>query len=351
MKRSLERGLAAFGGVLALAAVGPAAAGAQGGPPAPITLTSGYVDWGVKASFRNYIKGPIAHGSFTASDGATVNPDETFRFSFVSGTYNVITHGVVSQFDGTVQFTGHGGVLDLTISDPKVETVGNTGTLYVDARSKNMSTGQFEDFDDVAFATLDLTNSVMTPGNMTVGISPIASTLTADGATAFAGFYQAGTALDPLAISVGYAPVVPPPGPSTGGGQTPQPSPPPADPQPLPTVSATSARVTALTRPYNRKGKVALARLVCRTGPCTVEAPKRVRVEVDGKRYRPAVIAPETLEQGERGTLRIQLSKRALAALAGGEATSRLTFTVRNATQSNTQTLELTLDASGVTVG
>ena len=116
-------------------------------------------------------------------------------------------------------------------------------------------------------------------------------------------------------------------------------------------MQATSARVTALTRPYNRKGKVALARLVCRTGPCTVEVPKRVRLEVDGKRYRPAVLAPATLNEGQRGTLRIQLSKRALAALAENEVTSKLTFTVRNATQSNSQTLTLTLNRAGVSVG
>ena len=155
-----------------------------------------------------------------------------------------------------------------------------------------------------------------------------------------------------MSISVGYAPVVPPPPPPRPGAE------PAAEPGPRGRSAAaadgrrpTSARVTALTRSYNRKGKVALARLVCRTGPCTVDAPKRSASRSTASATAPRSSLPATLEQGQRGTLRIQLSKRALAALAENEVTSKLTFTVRNATESNTQTLTLTLNRAGVTVG
>ncbi len=349
----MSRGSAALGALLALAAVGPAAAGAQGGPP-PVTLTSGHVDWGLKQSFRNYIKGPIAHGSFVASDGASVNSDETFRFTFVSGAYDVATHGVTSQFDGTVRFAGHdsgaGPLLDLTISDPRIVTTGTAGTLYLDARSKSLATGQYEDFDDVPFATLDLTASVMTPGNQQISIAPIASVLTADGAAAFAGFYGAGTALDAASMTVSYAPVTPPPT---------QQDPPPAEttPDPVvqasaPPVEAATARLTTLARPYSRKGKVAVARLVCRNDYlCAFDTPERISFEAGGKRFSAAVIAPERLLPGKRGSIRIQLGKRARAALAGDEASATLEFVVRSGGKSSTQTLDLTLRRSGVTVG
>jgi len=351
----MSRGLAALGGALALAAVGPAAANAQGGPPPPVTLTSGHLDWGLKQSFRNYIKGPIAHGSYVASDGASVNADDTFRFTFVSGTYDVVTHGVTSQFDGTVRFTGHdsgtGPLLDLTISDPKIVTTGTAGTLYLDARSKSLSTGQYEDFDDVAFATLDLTASVMTPGNQQVSIAPIASVLTADGAAAFAGFYSAGTALDPASMTVSYAPVTPPPtqqDPVPVVETTPEPS---VQASPPP-VEAATARLTTLARPYSRKGKVAVARLVCRNDYlCAFDTPERISFEAGGKRFSAAVIAPERLLPGKRGSIRIQLGKRALAALAGDAASATLEFAVRSGGKTSTQTLDLTLRRSGVTVG
>jgi Htaa protein len=329
----------ALGGTLVLMAVGPAAASAQG--PPPITLTGGYADWGLKQSFRSYIKGPIAHGSFTASDGATVNADETFRFTLVSGSYDLAQHAVVSQFDGTVHFLGHNGLLDLTISDPKIVTTGDTGKLYLDARSKSLATGAFEDFDDVEFAALDLTGSAVVPSGTQISIAPIASKLTGGGAAAFAGFYAADTVLDPVAMNVSFTPPSRP--------TTPQPSAPEVQPESAVEVIAAS-RLTSLTRPWNRNRKAAVARVACRTGSCAVEAPRQIRFEVGGERYHPVVIAPEQLEQGERGTVRIRLSRRALAALAGQRATSTLRFVVRSGDHTDFQTLQLTLRSSGVTV-
>ena len=335
----MRRCLWALGGTLVLTAVGPAAASAQG--PPPITLTGGQADWGLKASFRSYIAGPIARGTTTVSDGATVNPDGTFRFTLVSGSYNLATHSVTSQFDGTVRFVGHGGALDLTISDPRIVTAGDTGKLFLDARSRSLATGAFEDFDDVEFATLDLTGSAVVPSGTQISISPIASKLTADGAAAFAGFYPADTPLDAVAVNASFAPPSRP--------STPQPSAPEVEPESAVEVIAAS-RLTSLTRPWNRNRKAAVARVACRTGSCAIDAPRQIRFEVGGKRYHPVVIAPEQLEQGERGTVRIRLSRRALAALAGQRATSALRFTVRSGDHTDFQTLQLTLRSSGVTV-
>jgi hypothetical protein len=50
------------------------------------TVSGGHLDWGVKQSFRNYINGPIAHGTITTSEGATKNADGTFRFPSATGS-------------------------------------------------------------------------------------------------------------------------------------------------------------------------------------------------------------------------------------------------------------------------
>ena len=343
LRRCTSRVLRALGGMLALAAVGATAAAAQG--PPPLTLTGGHADWGLKQSFRNYIKGPIAHGSFTASDGATVNADESFRFAFANGTYDLARHAVTAQFEGTVHFVGHdsgaGPLLDLTVSDPKVVTEGDGGTLYLDARSKELSTGQFVDYDDVAFATLDLAASTVTPGALQVSIAPIAATLTADGAAAFAGFYAEGTQLDPASLSVTYTlPAVPQP-------VVAQPTPDPV-PEPQPVVRVAAARLKLLARPWNRRNKAALTRVACRIGTCAIDTPRRIAFEVRGKRYRAAVIAPDRLREGERSSIRIRLGKRAKRAL--GRARAELPFTVRSGDHVDSRTLRLTLRRSGVKV-
>jgi hypothetical protein len=342
----MRRWMWALGGALVMTAVGATSAAAQG--PPPITLTGGHADWGLRASFRNYIINGAAHGSYAASDGATVNPDGTFRFTLTSGTYDLATHAVTSQFDGTVHFVGHGGQLDLTISDPRIETEGDTGTLYLDARSRGFGSPDYDEYDDVAFADLDLSGSSVVPSGQQISISDIVATLTEDGAAAFAGFYAPGAELDPVAMTVSYAPVTRPPAPQpsttapvTNEQQQPKPA----------AVPVVAARLTSLTRPWNRNRKAAVARLVCRTGTCAVDAPEHIRFEVDGKRYRPTVIAPEELEQGERGTVRIKLSRRAYAALAGGEATSTLRFTVKSGDRTDWQALQLGLRRSGVTIG
>ena len=55
----------------------------------PQPITGGYMDWGVKESFRNYVTGPIAMGSITVAGGVTVNGDGTFRFpARVTGNYD-----------------------------------------------------------------------------------------------------------------------------------------------------------------------------------------------------------------------------------------------------------------------
>ena len=191
--------------VAALGALGIVTGTAQADPS---TVSGGHLDWGLKQSFRNYISGPIAHGTITASDGATRNPDGTFRFSSASGETDADADTATLAFTGKVEFTGHdsgsGPLLSMTVEDVRVTFTGSGGTLVADVVSRSLSSGQLVTYDDVEFATL--ADAELTAGGETVAATGVAATLTEAGAPAFADFYPAGTALDPLSFTVTTAP-------------------------------------------------------------------------------------------------------------------------------------------------
>jgi hypothetical protein len=172
------------------------------------TVSDGYLDWGVKQSFRNYISGPIAHGTITTSEGATKNADGTFRFPSATGSADADADTAALAFTGKVEFTGHdsgtGPLLYMTIEDIRVTLTGSGGTLVADVISKSLSSGQLTTYDDVEFATLADTD--LTAGTDTVTGTGIGATLTEAGSPAFAGFYPAGTALDPVSFTVNTVP-------------------------------------------------------------------------------------------------------------------------------------------------
>lgn len=183
--------------------------GAAGGAQAETaTVSGGHLDWGLKQSFRTYISGPIAHGTITTTEGATRNADGTFRFPSATGSVDADADTAALAFAGKVEFTGHdsgsGPLLYMTIEDIRVEPTGSGGTLVADVVSKSLASGQLVTYDDVEFATLADTD--LTASGDTVTATAVGATLTAAGVPAFADFYPAGTALDPLAFAVTLAP-------------------------------------------------------------------------------------------------------------------------------------------------
>ncbi|WP_335990370.1 HtaA domain-containing protein [Glycomyces sp. MUSA5-2] len=152
-------------------------------------LSGGRLDWGVKESFRTYITGPIAQGEVQTGDGAST-ADGAYRFHSASGTYEDGT--AVVDYQGWVYFWGHDGELDLTFANPSVEYSGSSGTLYVYVNGART---------DMA----SLSGAALQAGGGTVSVSGAAATLTANGATAFAGYYEAGQELDPVSFSADVA--------------------------------------------------------------------------------------------------------------------------------------------------
>ncbi|MFE7033654.1 HtaA domain-containing protein [Streptomyces sp. NPDC057621] len=170
------------------------------------TVQGGRLDWGIKSSFQSYVTGPIANGSFSLTGGAATVGGSQFRFHSATGTYDGSSGAFNAGFSGGVHFLGHkedNGTyqLDLTISRPTVRLAGNGGTLYVDIVSKAKGTGAVTTSSQVPFASLSLGGIDMKGGGNAVQLNNLPATLTAQGAKSFAGYYTAGTALDPVSLS------------------------------------------------------------------------------------------------------------------------------------------------------
>lgn len=158
------------------------------------TIKSANLGWGVRDSFRNYVRGGIANGSWELN-GTTYSSD-AFNWSNGTGTFKG-GKGSIS-FSGSVRFTGHHGILDTTIANPRLEINGNSGTLYATMTSNDPS-GKATNYGEVALLKVDL--SGLQSSADAVSVNGAATTLTAEGAKAFAGFYEAGKDMAPLSFS------------------------------------------------------------------------------------------------------------------------------------------------------
>ncbi|MFE0764533.1 HtaA domain-containing protein [Streptomyces smyrnaeus] len=184
---------------------------APNAPTAERTVSGGRLDWGIKSSFQSYVTGPIAQGRWSLTGGAATVGESRFRFHSARGDYDPGSGAFDASFSGGVHFTGHrkpggGNQLDLTISRPAVRVTGRIGTLYADIRSKAKSTGKVTDSARVPLASLDLGKVDMRGGTGPIALTQVPARLTTQGATAFAGYYKAGTPLDPVSLSVDLAP-------------------------------------------------------------------------------------------------------------------------------------------------
>lgn len=196
---------ALLGGVLLLPAA-PAAAATEA-PAEGCTIADASIAWGFKESFRSYISGSIANGTWEVLDGATY---ETPSFGFSGGTGTAdLQNGTGSiAFAGGIHFTGHDGLLDTTIANPTIEMTGpDEGRLLLDLRSVPMEAAmagetEAETLSQVPFADLDLTGaSLVRDGEqLTITGDAVPAVITAEGFEAF-GSYEPGSALDPISFT------------------------------------------------------------------------------------------------------------------------------------------------------
>lgn len=178
--------------------IAPTAATAQTSDGACV-VTGSTLTWGVKESFRAYISGSIANGAWETSDGAAYETPE-FVWTNGTGTFDPTAGTGSVSFPGTVHFTGHDGVLDLTLANPTVEFEGgSSAALLLDARSTDMEGEVAVDTAQEWVGEIALDGDLV-PSDGVLDLADQPTTLTNSGAAAFAGFYEAGVDLDPLSV-------------------------------------------------------------------------------------------------------------------------------------------------------
>lgn len=193
--------LAAPAPVLATESAAPVSDGA-------CAVTGGSLTWGFKESFRSYISGTIAKGSWEPIDGASY-ATPLFSWPATGGSIDPVTGAGSVAFGGGVRFSGHGGLLDTTISQPTLILDPAGSRILLDVRGVSMddalagATDQVNSAQQVDFVALDAAASPASGGEA-LSAAGIATTLTADGAAQF-GSYEAGTAFDPVAFEVQLA--------------------------------------------------------------------------------------------------------------------------------------------------
>ena len=179
-------------GTIALATAAPAQAAT-----ASDDIVGGSISWGLKSSFRTYVKGPVAHGSITTTAPAT-DDGTTTTFAKADGTWKADATTVTSS--GAVTYFGHDGELNLTVTNPSIKVDATGATLVVDAKDSDGVT-----HDDLVVANLDISGRV-TETDYSVKITAAPATLTAAGTALFSfggtSFYSAGTALDPVSAEL-----------------------------------------------------------------------------------------------------------------------------------------------------
>ncbi|MDO5061171.1 MAG: HtaA domain-containing protein [Actinomycetaceae bacterium] len=165
--------------------------------PTKQRITGGNLAWGVRASFTNYVRGSIANGGWnlagTSWDGTN------FNWGATGGVYNTASRVGTVYYAGSVNFYGHKGVLDLTMSNPTIQINGNSGALYLTVAGSDMKGNKFN-LGRVHFANLTFGGVYVNGGRLSFNTTSVV--LTDAGAKAFAGFYKAGEVLAPMSTNV-----------------------------------------------------------------------------------------------------------------------------------------------------
>lgn len=219
-KLGLKRALVRRGvGMIWLSAqASPARAAAQ-------AVTSGSLNWGVLASWRQYVLGnfgPGSIGTITTSGGATSTGTLTesgafFSFPSASGSYQKGLYGAADKLSlntaGSVTFAKPGHcIIEIKFSAIDVKIDGADSSITLDSISDidtpaGMTCTPVPAVTTAAvqFAKLNLSGITATSSadGKTVTWTAIPASLTAAGSAAWGAGYPDGQVLDPVSISVG----------------------------------------------------------------------------------------------------------------------------------------------------
>ena len=164
------------------------------------------ITWGFKESFRSYISGSIAQGSWEASGDVGY---EIPHFTLTGGTGHVNAardEGIVA-FEGGIVFSGHDGILQTSLQNPELIIIGSReATLMFDVTGDTMEEVSVNQ-PDVPFATVTWGRGAenVVPSDGVWSVEGAQVVLTQEGSDAF-GTYPAGEEMDPLSFRLEFAP-------------------------------------------------------------------------------------------------------------------------------------------------
>jgi hypothetical protein len=158
------------------------------------------ITWGFKESFRAYLSGTIARGGWETAGNITY-ATPVFTLAGSNGLLAADgSSGEITGF-GRIDFTGHEGFLDQTVSAPKlVIESGDRAALYL-AVSGDTQEGVSVSERSVRFAEINIHRYAVDAGAGLWSVVGAPVTLTEDGSAAF-GTYSAGESLDPMDIAI-----------------------------------------------------------------------------------------------------------------------------------------------------
>ncbi|MHA5051538.1 HtaA domain-containing protein [Streptomyces sp. SD15] len=207
---------AAVATAAALGATALATVGASTAAAADVPLIGYELTWGIKQSFRSYVTGAYAQGTFTTTGGATQAADNgAFTFVDGTGTYDSTAHTLDLGFKGSLSIVSKAHGFDISLSDVKFDSATTEITADVTKTSAPAgATPVTTRADDVPLATVTVTREM----------TDMATTLTAEAADVLGSDSYEGAAGDPLTVVQKTASPSPSPSASTSTSPSPSPS-------------------------------------------------------------------------------------------------------------------------------
>ncbi len=203
-KRILGMVTAALVGASTLA-LAPLSATAAPGSDTPHQVSEATLSWGVKDSFRSYVNGGIAKGKITPVGDVEIDdniaaPGSAIHWSQGTGKLAATHDSGLISFAGGVNFWGHEGILDTTISNPEIKFTSHTSAVLItDVKGFTFKSfhekGEPFNTPDIEFAEIQFTAPPKINGS-TITLDSADLKLTKAGNDALGAVYGAGKTLE-----------------------------------------------------------------------------------------------------------------------------------------------------------
>ena len=174
-------------------------------PATAVDVSGATLSWYPRDSWLRYLNTSTASGDgVLASGGATAaapsetsacpdspvptNPGLPYSYDFPakSGWYDPVSGHAGLYFQGAVTFSWKGHGIDLTAADPEIEVTGDSRAIFRFSGSGGTA------YPNQRAELVELAAAPQPGAGGTVGYTLAKGTLTADGASVFAGFYPEG---------------------------------------------------------------------------------------------------------------------------------------------------------------